>query len=655
MRPTGASRSHSSIAPSGPLFMSSSLPPARPERLATPAQDPKLAHSKPAQSKLARVVALALGVVACAIYTRCLFAEFISFDDPMYVVNNRHLRDGLTWAGVEWAWTTFYAANWHPLVWMSLLLDHSLFGLSPWGYHLTNLLLHAANTVLLFYALREATGELWRPCLAAALFAVHPLHVESVAWVTERKDVLSGLFWMASLWAYLAWARRDSRWAWWLALAALAVGLTAKQMLVTLPCVFVLMDLWPLGRWSGTLWGTPTEGARSAAQIQNDPSPTSSCSPGASPRLCQRSLVALIVEKWPMFAIVLVASVAVVQAQSAAGAISHLAGIPLSERLQTAITAYGLYLVLACWPVPLSIFYPYHYANFGAEGVLLSGAVLVAISVVSLWKFRQTPALTVGWLWYLGTFVPVIGLVQVGQQSMADRYTYIPFIGLGLMVAWLLPARLAVGNVPHRGWLVAGLATAVFAGITVWQTGFWMNSERLFARSLEVTTNNHLAHFLYAERLRKDTARQDEALWHFKRAAALDTVSVDGANAWVTIGRDHETRGEIAEAEACYRRAIAQVPTLAAGLEGLAALLIRRQQLDEGIALLEQATRSDPDFFIAHFSLGMALMMKGDLDRCEDEVAMAFTLNPEFTQARDVLDNLRRARASGQLPPRKSR
>ncbi len=620
--------------------MSSSLSPARPESLAAPflAADP------------ARRVALVLGVVACTVYVRCLFAEFISFDDPMYVVNNRHLRAGLTWAGVQWAWTTFYAANWHPLVWMSLLVDHSLFGLSPWGYHLTNLLLHAANTVLLFYALREATDEIWRPALTSALFAVHPLHVESVAWVTERKDVLSGLFWMAGLWAYLAWARRDSQWAWWLALIALGLGLTAKQMLVTLPCVFVLMDLWPLGRWSGRLWGGNPGGAHPAGSIDRDGSPAS-----ASPHLRERSLVALIVEKWPMFAIVIVASVAVVQAQSAAGAISHLAGISLGERLRTAVTAYGLYLALACWPIPLSIFYPYQYTNFGSEGVLLSGALLVTISVVSLLKYRQTPALTVGWLWYLGTFVPVIGLVQVGQQSMADRYTYIPFIGLGFMVAWLLPARLVVGNAPHRGWLIAGLATVVFAGITVWQTGFWMNSERLFARSLKVTTNNHLAHFLYAEQLRKDKARQDEALWHFKQTAAIDTVSVDGANAWVTIGRDHETRGEIAEAEACYRRALAQVPTLAAGLEGLAALLIRRQQLDEGIALLEQATRSDPDFFIAHFSLGMALMFKGDLDRCEDEVAMALMLNPEFTQARDVLNNLRRARASGQLPPRKLR
>jgi hypothetical protein len=625
--------------------MSSSLPPARPERLASSSHE----------SKLAQVVALVLGVVACAIYTRCLFAEFISFDDPIYVVNNRHLKDGLTWAGFQWAWTSFYAANWHPLVWLSLMVDHSLFGLSPWGYHLTNLLLHAANTVLLFYALREPTGEVWRPALAAALFAVHPLHVESVAWVTERKDVLSGLFWMASLWGYLAWARRDSRGAWWLALAALAVGLTAKQMLVTLPCVFVLMDIWPLGRWSGRLWGAQGQGVHHAGSIQHDAPTARGPAAGASPRLRERSLVALIAEKWPMFAVVFVASVAVVQAQSAAGVIAHLSGVPLGERLRTAVTAYGLYLALACWPIPLSIFYPYQYANFGSEGVLLSGAVLLAITVVSLWKFRQSPALIVGWLWYLGTFVPVIGLVQVGQQSMADRYTYIPFIGLGLMIAWLLPARLAVGNVPHRGWLVAGLATVVFAGITVWQTGFWMNSERLFARSLEVTTNNHVAHFLYAERLRKDKTRQDEALWHFKRAAALDTVCVDGAKAWVTIGRDHETRGELAEAEACYRRAIAQVPRLAAGLEGLAALLIRRQQLDEGIALLEQATQSEPDFFIAHFSLGMALMMKGDLDRCEDEVEMAFELNPEFTQAREVLDNLRRARASGQLPPRKSR
>jgi hypothetical protein len=584
------------------------------------------------------VVSAALAVTAFATFSRCLFAEFITFDDPFYVVDNRNIHGGLTWDGLAWAWTTYYAANWHPLVWMSLMLDRSLFGAEPWGYHLTNVLLHVVNTVVLFLAVRELTGETWRPALVALLFAIHPQRVESVAWVTERKDVLSGLFWMLSLWGYAYWARRDASWAWWAAVVSLAVGLTAKQMLVTLPCVLILLDLWPLGRWSGRLWGaaargTPREGDSLAA-----------------PRLGNRSLAALVGEKWPMFAVVVAGCVLVIQAQSAAGVVASLSGVPLAERLRNALTAYGLYLGLAVYPIPLSIFYPYHTADFGWGGAVGVAVLLVAGVGLAVWNRRRWPAGLVGLLWYLGTMAPVIGLVQVGQQALADRYTYIPMIGIGLSVAWLVPAvpvRAGERRV-HPGWLGAAAACAVLIGITVWQTGFWLNSDRLFARSLEVTTNNHVAHFLYAERLRK-RGDMSAALEHFRRTTEIDQMGTEGANAWVSIGRDFEHRGRAAEAEVCYRKALAQSPRLAAGLEGLASLEVRKwfqrkgkpDELAEPQAMLEEAVRKEPWFYVGHYSLALVYMLRGDLDRSEQSAAMAVELNPDFREAQGLVTELR--------------
>lgn len=582
------------------------------------------------------VVACGLALVSLATFWRCLFADFITFDDPFYVVDNRHIHGGLTWRGIEWAWTTYHAANWHPLVWMSLMLDRSLFGAAPWGYHLTNVLLHAANTVVLFLALRELTGETWRPALVALLFAVHPQRVESVAWVTERKDVLSGLFWMLSMWGYATWARRGVHSAWWGAVAALAVGLTAKQMLVTLPCVFVLVDLWPLGRWSGRLRGMgPTaDPFRSLAH----------------PRLQNRSLLGLIVEKWPMFLVVFAGCVLVLRAQSAAGVVAHLSGLPLAERLRNALTAYGLYLVLAVYPIPLSVFYPYHHADFGWGGAVVSAVAMLAVVGYSVAVWPRWKAGLVGWLWYLGTMAPVIGLVQVGQQALADRYTYIPMIGVGIAVVWLLPASLMQPDRRrmHPAWCGALAACMLLAAVTVWQTGFWLNSDLLFARSLEVTTDNHVAHFLYAERLRK-RGEHAEALVHFQRTTELDTQGTNGANAWVSIGRDREQHGDAAAAEVCYRRAIAQSPGLAAGLEGLASLEVRKwmqrggrpEELAEPQAMLEQAVRSDPWFHVGHYSLALVYMLRGDLDRSEQSAAIAAELKPDFAEARRLAAELK--------------
>jgi protein O-mannosyl-transferase len=570
------------------------------------------------------LIGLGLALGAVLLFARCLGAGFLLYDDPDYASSNPWVKQGLTWSGIVWSWTAFEAANWHPLVWQSLMLDTTLFGQQPWGYHLSNCLQHAANTVLLFLAFRELTGEVARPALLAVWFAVHPCHVESVAWISERKDTLSAMFWMGCLWSYGVARRRGSRAALWACLLLLALGLCAKQMLVTLPCVLVLLDVWPLNRWSGTLIGRDDTGSEG-----------------------RRSLGALLLEKWPQFVVVLLACIAVLQAQISAGAVSTLVGIPLPDRLRTAITGYGMYLVHAMWPIPLTIFYPYYHTHFGWSGVLASIGTIGSLLIAGVRLFPMNRAVVIGLLWYLGTLVPVIGLVQVGQQSLADRYTYVPFIGLGIAMIWLLPESPWVMGRLRREWIGAGVVAGVLSAITVWQTGFWVNNETLFRRSLEVTTGNYVAHFMIGETLRI-RGDKPEAMEHFRRAAELDKISISGATSLVMLGRDHELRGEVEVAEAMYRQALEQVPVLATAMEGLGALLIRKNQLDDGLALLERAIELEPRFFAARYSLGLAYLLKGELQKAEREISAVVEIKPEFQPAQEMLAEIRRAM---QRPP----
>jgi tetratricopeptide (TPR) repeat protein len=600
-----------------------------------------------------------VGLLTFVTFARCLSAGFLLYDDPDYVSKNPYVLSGLTGEGLVWSWTTFEAANWHPLVWMSLMLDRTLFGPAPWGFHLTNVVLHSANAMILSLAVRELTGEMWRPALVALLFSLHPQRVESVAWIAERKDVLSGLFWVLAVWAYAVWGRRGRNEAWWLCLAALAVGLTAKQMLVTLPCALVLLDIWPLGRWSGRVWGADAESGTKAVGDDR----------ASLPNHKTRSLAALIGEKWPMFLVVAGACVVVLFAQASAGAVvvvGGAGGVPLPERLRTALTAYGLYVMLMAWPVPLTVFYPYDYARFGWGGALLSAGAWTGLLVAALWRWRQRQgrrnlSSAIGLLWFLGTFVPVIGLVQVGQQALADRYTYIPSIGIALALAWCLPVSPSSCGAPGRaGWMAAGLAVLLLAGVTVWQTGFWQNTERLFARSLEVTSRNHLAHFLLGEQLKRQ-GKLSEAAAHFMEATRIDTVSVNGAKSWCQLGWIHSRRDELEPAEQCFARALAQVPDLTAGLEGMGSLWVNQVEAGQappaklvGAAkLFQQAIRQDPRSFAAHYGLGVIHLLRGDAVNGEREIAIAAAIDTESEQARMLLAELRaRRERAGRSGPR---
>ena len=552
------------------------------------------------------LVAIGLVVLVAVAFARTCFARFISLDDEAYVVGNAWVQRGLTLDGFAWAWTTSRESNWHPLVWLSLMLDRTLFGPEPVGFHAVNVALHAVNTALLFVALRSLTGEVRRPALAAALWGLHPLRAESVAWVAERKDVLSGLFWILAVWAYGVSRRTGSRGAWLGCVAALAAGLASKQILVTLPCVLLLLDAWPLGRG-------------------------------------KESPVRLVVEKWFLFALVGAACAVAVWAQASGGSIAQLEAVPLSERVRNATTCYGLYLVHFVWPVPLAVFYPRGYADFGWVGALVSAAGLAAISLV-LWRIRsRNPAPWIGWLWYLGTFVPVIGLVQIGQQALADRYTYVPMMGLSLAVAWLLPARPAWGARSGRAWIMAVVAVIALGGLTVWQTGYWMDSRGLFARCLEVTSRNHVAHFLYGRELLQ-AGDEAAAFSHFGACRQLDSNSIYGAQAWIVFGRRHAARQELERAEECYRAAVRQSPNLSAAHRALGDLLVDTNRLGEGIEVLERAVRTDPESFVARHSLGYAYLRRGDVERATAELERAVELDPQFAPSLRLLERIRQSR-----------
>ena len=542
---------------------------------------------------LGRGLAVLLVAAVLAVYAPARLHEFVNYDDPDYVSENRHVRSGISLENVRWAMTTGHAANWHPLTWVSHMLDCELFGLDATGHHWTNVVIHTGGALALFAALARMTGTLGPAAFVAALFAVHPLHVESVAWVAERKDVLAGLCWMLTLLAYQRYAVQPALRRYLVTLLCFALGLMSKPMVVTLPLVLLLLDAWPLGR------------------------------------LRERGdLPALAWEKAPFFALAAGAGAITFWAQRRAGVVADLGGPALGTRAANALVSAARYILQTAWPSGLAIFYPFRPPS--AAAVAGAAAALGGISLVVALVARRHPAVAVGWLWYLLTLLPVIGLLQVGNQGMADRYTYIPSVGLFIAVAWGLPSVLPLGR--QRSVLLGAVASVLVVACmaaAARQARVWRDSRTLFAHALGVTSDNYVAHNNLGRALAA-AGDLDEALAHYEAAVAINPGF---AYAQENLGLLLGARGRADEALVHLRMAVARKPRYPEGENNLGNALLRRGNLEEAIPHYRAALALDPELAEAHNNLGVALEGVGRPAEAIREWAEALRLRPGYASA----------------------
>jgi len=557
-------------------------------------------------------------------YSRVLHFDFVTFDDPEYVTANPHVQAGLSLAGVAWAFGSSHAGSWFPLTWLSHMLDCDLFGLASGWHHFTNVWIHALSTLLLFAVLKRITGARWRSALVAFLFALHPLHVESVAWVCERKDVLSALFWVLTLAAYAAYVERPGRGRYLLSLFLFCLGLTAKPMLVTLPIVLLLLDRWPFKR-----------GVR-------------------------------ILEKLPFFVASAAVSVVTYLVHRSAGALASFEVVPVAARFENAMVSYVVYILKMVWPVNLAVFYPYSQGSLVAPAVL-AGMAIAAVTVLVIRVFPRWPYLAVGWLWYLVTLVPVIGLVQAGAQARADRFTYIPMIGVSIAMVW--GAAEALEAWPRIRLALAAVVCSACLVLTWLQVGYWRDSISLYQHAIDATTDNYVARFNLASVLeaRGDTAeavaqlretvrirpyfatahaelgqllakqgRAEEALGELQAAVRLKP---DSADAHFRLGSVLGTLGRTGDAAAEFSQAIRLQPENADAHYNLGIALAQADKLAEAEREFSATVRLRPEDADARFSLGMTLARLGQLDDAIAQLSEAVRIKPDFTEARQALED----------------
>jgi len=523
---------------------------------------------------------LSLLILTLVVYFQVHNFEFVNFDDRETIIGNPHIRD----FELGWAFTSAYAANWFPVTWISHMLDYQLFGLDAGWHHLTNLMIHAASTLLLFGLFKRMTGRLWESAFVSFVFALHPLHVESVAWVSERKDVLSAFFWFLTTWLYLDYVDRPSLKRYLFTLASFSVGLMSKQMLVTLPFALLLLDYWPLKR----------------------------------PRK--------LVEKIPFLTLSALASFIAFKVQHKAGAVLSADTVPMATRTANALISYVGYLSQFFWPSGLAVFYPYP-ASFP---VWRTAAILVLISGLALLR----PYLTVGWLWYLGTLVPVIGLVQVGMQAKADRYTYIPMVGISIMLAWGMAEIMARWPRARLALSVASAAVCLgWLAVTWTQIQYWRNSVLLFQHAIATTENNFIAHLNLGVVL-AEQGQANEALRHLYLAVEEKPEHADGHD---TLGALLGQMGRTDEAAAQFSQAIRIQPNDSEAHCNLGNVLLSQGKLAEAAVEFRTALRIFPDFPSAHFGLGAALINSGHIDEAAAQFSEALRLDPNMAPARDGL------------------
>ncbi|MES0397510.1 MAG: tetratricopeptide repeat protein [Syntrophobacteria bacterium] len=546
--------------------------------------------------------------------------EFINYDDNAYITDNAQVQKGLTSEGIIWAFTTSHTGNWHPLTWISHMLDCELYGLNPKGHHLTNVLFHTANAILLFVVLRWMTGAIWRSGLVAALFALHPLHVESVAWAAERKDVLSTFFWMLTMVAYVHYVNRPGGKRYLLVLITFSLGLMAKPMLVTLPFVLLLLDYWPLNRFkpravTGSVEDQPL-GFRSSG---DDKSP----------------ILKAVMEKTPLFLMSLFSCVVTVMAQQEAGAISTLEIVPFKLRIANGLVSVVAYMGKMIWPQDLAVFYPHPVSDLQIWKPVVAGLFLLILSTVALWVAQRCRYVLVGWLWYLGTLVPVIGLVQVGEQAMADRYTYVPLIGLFIVVVWGF-ADLVKGWRSRR-WVVsvsaAVMVLALMAGSWL-QVTHWKNSVRLFKHALDATSNNYVAHYTLGNALALQ-GNLTGSVSHYNKALQIHPNFAEAHN---NLGNALALQGNLTGAISHYNKALQINPDHAEAHRNLAVGLDRQGRHQEAIQHYAEVLRISPHDAQSHNNLGVALAEQGRLKEAVAHFTEALRIDPHFKEAQRNLD-----------------
>ena len=528
---------------------------------------------------------LLLAAAVLLAYGQVIHFDFVTYDDPDYVTANPHVQAGLTLRGIAWAFGSGFAGNWFPLTWLSHMLDCSLFGLDSGWHHITNVCIHLLSTLLWFTLLKRLTGAHWHSALVAFLFALHPLHVESVAWVAERKDVLSGLFWVLTLWAYTAYTGRPGPLRYGLALLLFCLGLMAKPMLVTLPVVLILLDYWPLRR------GTK------------------------------------ILEKAPFFAASLAVSVVTFLVHRVVGATASVALIPPVERIENALVSYVAYFLQTLWPADLAVFYPYPLGSL-AGPASIAGIALAAVTLLAIRERLRRPYLSVGWLWYLITLAPVIGLIQVGAQARADRYTYIPMVGLAIALVW--GSAEALQRWPRVQVALAAALCVACVTITWRQVRYWRDSIALYQHAIEATSGNYVAHYNLAVVL--------ETRGELSEAAAQlrETVRVRPrfALAHSALGQLLAKQDQPEQALSELQTAVHLRPDLAEAQIGLGTVLAKLGRTGEAAAAFSEGIRQQPDNADAHYNLGIALAQAGKLPDAEREFRVTVNLRPTDVEAR---------------------
>ena len=536
-------------------------------------------------------------------YKQVLHHQFIDFDDNVYVAENPHIQKGLTFENIRSAFTTGRASNWHPITWLSHIADYEMFGLNPWGHHLVNVLLHTANTLLLFGVLNVMTGStsslqagsVWQSAFVAVLFALHPLHIESVAWVAERKDVLSGLFFMLTVAAYLRYVRQTGTKWYLLTILLFALGLMTKPMLVTLPFVLLLLDWWPLKR------------------LQN-----------------KKDIYLLVIEKVPFFVLSAVSSVVTFLVQQSTGAVSTMEKFPPATRIANAMVSYMVYLEKMVWPSRLAVLYPYPVGGLPVQQVIKAVLLLTGISYLVIRLARNHKYLLVGWLWYAGTLVPVIGLVQVGSQAMADRYTYLPSIGIFIMVAWGFDELLT-----GRRWRETALGVSAVAVLLVLSTctgaqlRYWQNSVTLFEQALKVTSNNHTAYNNLGVAYIK-LGRYKEAAENCKEAIK---IRPNYARAYDNLGVAYFMLNRYNEAIENCERAIKIRPNYAEAYNDAATVYGRLGRYNDAIERYKQAVRIKPDYAEAQYNLGTTYGSLGRYNEAIEAYREAIKIRPNYAEA----------------------